>query len=41
MYLGKEKLLMILSVVNMYLKNYSWKDLEILRQEIKEKLWEL
>lgn len=38
MYLGKKKLLMILSIINMYLKEYSWKDLEKLREEIIGKL---
>jgi hypothetical protein len=38
MYFNKKKLLMILSIINMYLKNYSWKDLEILRDEIIERL---
>ena len=38
MYLSKKKLLMILSIINMYLKEYSWKDLEILRDEIIEKV---
>lgn len=38
MYLGKKKLLMVLSIVNMYLKQYSWKDLEKLREEIIQKL---
>ena len=40
MYLSKKKLLMILSIINMYLKNYSWKDLEILREEIIKKVVE-
>ena len=34
MYLGKKKLLMVLSIINMYLEKYSWKDLEKLREEI-------
>lgn len=38
MYLSKKKLLMVLSIMNMYLKQYSWKDLEILREEIIRKL---
>lgn len=38
MYLGKKKLLMVLSIINMYLKQYSWKDLEKLREEIIQKL---
>ena len=38
MYLSKQKLLMILSIINMYLKEYGWKDLEILRAEIIEKV---
>lgn len=38
MYLGRKKLLMVLSVVNMYLKENSWKDLEKLREEIIRKL---
>lgn len=38
MYLSKKKLLMLLSIINMYLKKYSWKDLEILREEIIGKL---
>lgn len=40
MYLSKKKLSMILSIINMYLKEYSWKDLEILRNEIIEKVVE-
>lgn len=40
MYLSKQKLLMILSIINMHLKEYSWKDLEILRDEIIEKVVE-
>lgn len=38
MYLGKKKLLMVLSLINMYLEKYSWKDLEKLREEIIGKL---
>lgn len=38
MYLSKKKLLMLLSIMNGYLKQYSWKDLEILREEIIGKL---
>lgn len=38
MYLGKKKMLMILSIINMYLKEHSWKDLEKLREEIIGKL---
>lgn len=38
MYLGKKKLLMLLSIINMYLKEHSWKDLEKLREEIVRKL---
>ena len=38
MYLGKKKLLMVLSIINMYLEKYSWKDLEKLREEIIGKL---
>ena len=38
MYLSKKKLLIILSIINMYLKEYSYKDLEILRDEIIEKV---
>lgn len=38
MYLSKKKLLMLLSIINMYLKQASWKDLEILREEIIGKL---
>ena len=41
MYLSKKKIMMMLSVINMYLTKYNWKDLEALRQEIIEKLWEL
>lgn len=38
MFFGKKKLLMILSVINMYLDKYSWKDLEKLREQIIEKV---
>lgn len=38
MYISKKKLLMLISIINMYLKQYSWKDLEILREEIIRKL---
>ena len=38
MYLGKKKLLMIVCIINMYLKQSSWKDLENLRKEIIGKL---
>lgn len=38
MYLSKKKLTMVLSIINMYLKQYSWKDLENLREEIIGKL---
>ena len=38
MYFGKKKLLMILSIINMYLKEYNWKDLEVLRDKITERL---
>lgn len=40
MYFSKKKLLMILSIINMYLDKYSWKDLEKLRNEIIGKLVE-
>lgn len=40
MYSSKKKLLIILSIINMYLKEYSYKDLEILRDEIIEKVVE-
>lgn len=39
MYISRKNLLMLLSVVNMYLTKYSWKDLEDLRAELIEKLW--
>lgn len=38
MYLSKKKLLMLLSIIDMYLAEYSYKDLEILREEIIEKV---
>lgn len=38
MYLNKKSLLMILSIINMYLKEHSWKDLEKLREKIIERL---
>ena len=38
MFFGKKKLLMILSIINMYLDKYSWKDLENLREQIIEKV---
>lgn len=40
MYFGKKKLLMVICLINMYLKEHSWKDLEILREEIRERLCE-
>lgn len=40
MYFSKKKLLMILSIINMYLKNNNWEDLEKLRNEIIGKLVE-
>jgi hypothetical protein len=40
-YFGKKKLLMIISIINMYLKEYSWKDLEKLRDDIARKLVEM
>jgi hypothetical protein len=40
MFFGKKKLLMILSIINMYLDKYSWKDLERLREEIIKKVVE-
>lgn len=36
MYLKKEELKMILSLINSELNKYSWKDLEILRDKIIE-----
>lgn len=36
MYLKKEELKMILSIINKELNKYSWKDLEILRDKIVE-----
>ena len=38
MYIKKNELYMILSIINMYLKKYSWKDLEIFREKIIKEL---
>lgn len=42
MYIGKKKLLMILSIINMYLKDHIrtafWENLDKLRDEIIERL---
>jgi hypothetical protein len=34
--MNKNELEMLLSITNMYLEKYSWKDLEILRDKIVE-----
>lgn len=40
MYLKRKELVMLLSIVNMELEKYSWKDLEMLRDKIIRKLAE-
>ena len=38
MYLNRKKMLMVLSLINMYLKEHSWKDLELFKDELVERL---
>lgn len=40
MYINKKELFMILSIINMYLEKYSWKDLESLRDKIVNRIVE-